>query len=68
MIDISPYIERLNWLKEWIGDQVDRNITNEQSLELFKLTGVFILPLNRGRTTFEQYCEYKKSITINTTN
>lgn len=68
MIDISPYIERLNWLKEWMSSDLFI------SLILFpkecEIWGCGILDTESGKfykiTNFEQFCIYKKSLTINT--
>lgn len=63
MINIDPYIQRLEWLKEWIAIKIDRNMTHTLIISTWERTGMLINITDRkDYTTFESYCKYKQSL------
>lgn len=63
MIDITPYEQRLTWLKEWIDIRVNSWLLRD-IVRLFEETGMLI-SIHRNDPagwSFEEYYKYKQSI------
>lgn len=64
MINIDPYIQKIEWFKEWI--ESDFFTSSIYFPEVMKTWGGFIYDGDTGKTwtikNFDDYCAYKQSL------
>ncbi len=63
MINVDPFLEKLEWLKEWVGLWLNRAMTDAVLIR-WEEDANFIVHPNTCRVliSFEDYCNYKQSI------